>query len=255
MLWIDTHTHFYDTAFDEDRDQAVQRALQNGLRYFLQPSVSMQEYQPMMDFCAKYPEALPMVGLHPCAVGEDYQKQLDFFAQELPKHKFCAVGEIGLDFFHDRTFEKEQVEAFETQISWAKVYCLPVSLHIRKAYDEALKILEKHSPALKGVLHCFGGDLNQAKRAVDMGFKLGIGGVVTFKNATLATILQEIPITHIVLETDAPYLAPVPHRGKRNESAYIPAIALQLCDIYGLNLQEVSEITTRNAVEIFGLSV
>lgn len=263
MTFIDTHTHLYDEAFDADRDDAVQRALEAGVEALLLPDIDSTSRPRQQAFASTHPDCThQMAGLHPTSVKADYEHELQrvhdlLFPQKEASHNrntFVAVGEIGMDLYWDRTFEAQQREALRKQLLWALQLDLPVCLHIRKAHNEVFALLrELDCPRWRGVMHCFGGSLQEARRAVEMGFHLGIGGVVTFKNAGLAEIVREIPLQHLLLETDAPYLSPAPHRGKRNESAYIPIIARKVADIKGISLQEVADVTTASARSLFAL--
>lgn len=262
MTFIDTHCHLYDEAFDADRDEALQRALEAGVTTLLLPDIDSSS-TPRLDALRKqYPEHFRhMAGLHPTSVKEDFEQELQhvrdrLFSQRLtPDSEHCiAVGEVGMDLYWDRTFEAQQREVLKRQLLWAVELHLPVCLHIRKAHNEVFALLrELNRPQWCGVMHCFGGSVQEARRAVEMGFHLGIGGVVTFKNATMAEVVKSIPLDRLLLETDAPYLSPVPHRGQRNESAYIPLIAQKIADLLGVSLEQVAEQTTANARALFSL--
>ncbi|SEQ19414.1 TatD family hydrolase [Flavobacterium urocaniciphilum] len=254
MIFTDTHTHLYSEEFSEDRDLMMQRAFDNGITRLFVPSIDSSYTQKMYDLESQYPEnVFLMMGLHPCYVKENYLEELAHVEAELTKRKFAAIGEIGIDLFWDKTFLKQQQEVFVKQIQLAKHYKLPINIHCRDAFNEVLEILEQEkSPELWGIFHCFTGDFNQANQAIDCGMKLGIGGVTTFKNGKIDQFLKEIDLKNIVLETDAPYLAPVPYRGKRNESSYIKIIGQKLSEIYSLSLEEIAEITTKNSKEVFG---
>lgn len=253
---IDTHTHLYADAFDEDRAEAIKRALDNGVQQFFLPAIDSETHQKMLDLEAEYPDQIfAMMGLHPCSVKtESWEKELAMVENYLNQRHFCAVGEIGIDLYWDKSTLDIQIQAFEKQIDWAIEKDLPIVIHSRESFDETFEVLErKKHPKLRGIFHCFSGDLAQAQRAIDLGFLLGIGGVLTFKNGKIDQFLSEIPLENIVLETDSPYLAPVPHRGKRNESAYIPLVVGKLVDIYGKDFAEIDKITTENAKRIFGI--
>lgn len=232
----------------------MQRAFDKGVSRLFVPSIDSSYTQKMYDLEKQYPESVfLMMGLHPCYVKENYLEELQHVESELTKRKFAAIGEIGIDLFWDKTFLKQQQEAFVRQIQWAKQYQLPINIHCRDAFDEIFEILEQEkSPELWGIFHCFTGDFNQANQAISCGMKLGIGGVATFKNGKIDQFLNEIDIKNIVLETDAPYLAPVPHRGKRNESSYVKLVAQKLSEIYNVSLEEIAEITTKNSKDVFG---
>lgn len=254
MIFTDTHTHLYSEEFAEDRDAMMQRAFDKGITRLFVPSIDSSYTQKMYDLETKYPEnVFLMMGLHPCYVKENYLEELQHVETELSKRKFAAIGEIGIDLFWDKTFLKQQQEAFVRQIQLAKQYQLPINIHCRDAFDEIFEILEQEKSAeLWGIFHCFTGDFNQANQAIDCGMKLGIGGVATFKNGKIDQFLNEIDIKNIVLETDAPYLAPVPYRGKRNESSYVKLVAQKLSEIYNVSLEEIAEITTKNSKDVFG---
>lgn len=251
----DTHTHLYSEAFAEDRPEMIARAMQAGVSRFFIPAIDSTYTQAMYDLEAAYPEQMfLMAGLHPTHVKENYREELAHVARQLAERKFYAVGEIGIDLYWDKTFLKAQQEAFRTQIAWAKQYALPIVIHCRDAFDEVFEILEEaKSPELRGIFHCFSGTREQALQAISCGMKLGIGGVVTFKNGKLDQFIAQIDPRHVVLETDAPYLAPNPHRGKRNESAYIVAVLHKLAELYQIAPEELAQITTRNAQEVFGI--
>ena len=256
MILIDTHTHIYSEKFDHDRDKVIQRAMDIGVQRFYLPSINSSYYNKMEDLKNKYPENMfLMIGLHPCDVkSETYEHELAFVENKLLEEKFAAVGEIGLDLYWDTTTLELQKYAFIKQINLAKKFKLPIIIHIRDAFKEALEIIEKEKDSdLYGIVHCFSGNLEQAKQFIDLGFYLGIGGVVTFKNGKIDKFLKEIPLENIVLETDSPYLAPTPFRGKRNESSYLKVIADKISDIYELMPDEIGKITSENARRIFNL--
>lgn len=254
---IDTHTHLYSEQFDEDRKEVIDRAIQANVTEFYLPAIDSETHEKMLQLEAKYPNVMhAMMGLHPCSVQpESWKKELQLVKEYLDKRSFCAIGEIGIDLFWDKTTLDIQVKAFEQQIDWAIEMDLPIVIHTRESFDETFEVLErKKHPKLRGIFHCFTGDIDQAKRAIDLNFMLGIGGVVTFKNGKIDQFLNEIPVEHLVLETDSPYLAPVPHRGKRNESAYTNLVLGKLVDIYKMDFTEIDRITTENANRIFGKS-
>lgn len=250
---IDTHTHLYLKEFDHDRQEILERATQNGVEQFYLPNIDSTTIEAMLDMEASHPQqCVAMMGLHPCSVRENYREELAIVKDWLWKRPFCAVGEIGLDLHWDTTFAEEQKAAFRTQIGWAKKLDLPIVIHSRKATDEILEILkEEKEDRLRGIFHCFGGTAKQANEIISLGFYLGIGGVLTFKNAGLDATMKSVPPDYVVLETDSPYLAPVPHRGKRNESAYLPLIAKKLAEVKGLDIKEIGAITSANARKIF----
>lgn len=253
-MFIDTHTHLYLPEFDADRDEMIVRATKAGIEKFFLPNIDSTSVNSLHALSEKYPgKCFPMMGLHPCSVKENYKEELSIAHQLLQKKKYYAVGEIGLDLYWDKTHFNQQVEAFETQIQWALDFKLPIVIHCRDAFDEIYNTLLKFKALPKGIFHCFTGTIEQAEKVIALGnFKLGIGGVVTFKNSGLDKTLEKIDVSHMVLETDSPYLTPVPYRGQRNESAYLAIIARRVAEIKNCNLGLVSEITTKNAEEIFG---
>lgn len=249
----DTHTHLYSEQFDDDRELMIQRAKDIGVSRFFIPAIDSSYTERMLDLESKYSaDVFLMMGLHPTSVKGNYLEELDLVRKWIDKRDFIAIGEIGIDLYWDKTFLPQQQEAFKTQIQWAKEKKLPIVIHCREAFDEIFEVLEtEKGDDLFGIFHCFTGTLEQARKAISYNMKLGIGGVVTFKNGKIDQFLKEIDLKHIVLETDAPYLAPTPHRGKRNESSYIAQVVNKLVDIYGLTFEEISEITTRNSKEVF----
>lgn len=255
MLITDTHTHLYSEEFSEDRDVMIQRALNKGVNRFFVPSIDSSYTHLMYDLERQYPEnVFLMMGLHPVYVKENYETELAFVERELAQRKFYAVGEIGIDLYWDKSTLAIQQIAFRKQIQLAKQYRLPINIHCREAFDEIFEILEdEKSPELFGIFHCFTGNYEQALQAISCGMKLGIGGVVTFKNGKIDQFLNQIDIKHLVLETDSPYLAPVPFRGKRNESGYIVNVVNKLSEIYGLSPERIAQITTENSKAIFGI--
>lgn len=255
MIITDTHTHLYSEAFDEDRDAMMQRALDAGVHRFFIPAIDSTYTQAMLDLESNYPKnVFLMMGLHPTHVKENYKEELALVEEWLAKRKFYAVGEIGIDLYWDKTFLIQQQEAFVYQIRLAKKYQLPIVIHCRESFNEIFEILEQEKgDDLFGIFHCFTGTLEQAHKALSYNMKLGIGGVATFKNGKIDQFLNQIDLKHIVLETDSPYLAPVPYRGKRNESAYVIQVLEKLSLIYGRSIEEIAEITTQNSVEVFGV--
>lgn len=253
MTLIDTHTHIYDPAFDLDREAAVQRALEAGVGMMLMPNVDASTIQPMLETHDLFPDCTRvMMGLQPEEVKEDYKSVLALMERELDRNIYIGVGEIGLDFYWDATFEHEQLDAFETQLGWAKQLHLPLSIHCRNAFSFMARILEKHQDGgLHGVMHCFTGSEEEAQVYLDLGFHLGLGGVTTYKNCEVKNFLCNIPLDRIVLETDAPYLSPVPHRGKRNEPAFMVDTAKRIAEIYQIPLEELAETTTNNVKSLF----
>lgn len=256
MTYIDTHTHLYLDKFDEDRSEMIQRALENDVTKIILPNIDESTIASMEKMVQDYPGVCySMMGVHPCDVKKEWEQQLQTIQSYFKRGYHVAIGEIGIDLYWDQSLRDEQMQAFRAQLRWAKQENLPVSIHCRDAWDEILTILDQENDAnLSGVLHCFIGSLSQAEHIIEYGnFKLGIGGVVTFKNGGLDKTLTNVDIAHLVLETDAPFLPPTPHRGKRNESSYIPFIAKKLSDIYGMDEERIGEITTKNALETFKL--
>lgn len=253
MILTDTHTHLYSEAFDIDRDQMIERALKAGISRFYLPAIDSSYTESMYALERKYPENIfLMTGLHPTHVKQDPKTELAHIKENLEYRKFVAIGEIGIDLYWDKTNLKQQQTAFRFQIQLAKQYKLPIVIHCRDAFDEVFEILEaEKSDDLFGIFHCFTGTLAQAHRAISYNMKLGIGGVVTFKNGKIDQFLSEIDLSHIVLETDAPYLSPEPFRGKRNESAYLLNVLDKVAVVYGMDKQDIAEITTNNALDIF----
>ena len=255
MIITDTHTHLYSEEFNQDRDEMIQRAIDVGVSRFFIPAIDSTCTASMYDLEEKYPEhVFLMMGLHPTYVKDNYKDELQHVATELLKRKFYAIGEIGIDLYWDKTHLKEQQDAFRQQIRLAKQYRLPIVIHCREAFDEIFEVLEtEKSPDLSGIFHCFTGTYEQALRAISFHMKLGIGGVVTFKNGKIDQFLHQIDLQHIVLETDSPYLAPIPYRGKRNESSFIINVVQKLAEIYGLSTAEICRITTANSKAVFGI--
>ncbi len=251
---IDTHTHLYSEEFDNDREEVIQKALQKGVTAFYLPAIDSESHDKMLQLESAYPEHIfSMMGLHPCYVKpESWEQELEIVKNYLDQKHFPAIGEIGIDLYWDKSTLDIQIKAFEQQIDWAIEKNLPIVIHTRESFDETFEVLErKKHPKLRGIFHCFSGNADQAKHALDLNFLLGIGGVVTFKNGKIDQFLHEIPLEKIVLETDSPYLAPVPHRGKRNESSYLDLIVGKLVNIYNKDFSEISRITTENAKRIF----
>lgn len=255
MTITDTHTHLYSELFDEDRDAMIKRALKLNVKRFFIPAIDSSYTTAMLDLERAYPEnVFLMMGLHPTSVKENYKDELAHLSSMLSKRKFYAVGETGIDLYWDTSTLAIQQQAFKYQIQLAKQYQLPIVIHCRDAFDEIFEVLESENHSqLFGIFHCFTGNLEQAKKAISFNMKLGIGGVATFKNGKIDQFLSEIDLKHIVLETDAPYLAPVPYRGKRNESAYITEVLNKLSEIYNLPAQEIAKITTQNSKDVFGI--
>ena len=253
MQLIDTHTHLYLPEFDADRDEVVNRAVDNGVVKMLLPNIDLQSVASMLSLENRYTGiCYPMIGLHPTSVKEDYLIQLDKIESLFEKNRFIAIGEIGIDLYWDKTFLKEQIIAFRRQIAFAIDKGLPVVIHSRESFPEVFSVLDEFKrKGLKGVFHAFSGNIKDAENAIGMGFKLGIGGIVTFKNSGLDKIVKEIGPENIILETDSPYLAPVPFRGKRNESSYICIINKKLAEIFGMSEEEIASITFTNTTGLF----
>lgn len=255
MIITDTHTHLYSQQFNNDRKEMMQRALDLNVSRFFVPAIDSSYNDAMFQLEQAYPEnVFLMMGLHPTSVKENYKDELALVKQWLDKRNFYAVGEIGIDLYWDRTFLKQQQDAFKTQIGWAKEKGLPIVIHCRDSFDEIFEVLDDvNDDKLYGIFHCFTGNLEQAQKAISFNMQLGIGGVVTFKNGKIDQFLNQIDLKHIVLETDSPYLAPVPCRGKRNESSYIINILEKLATIYNLSPEEIAKITTENSKQVFGI--
>lgn len=250
---IDTHNHLYAIEFETDRWEVVARSKAVGVERIFLPAIDTETHEDMVRFSKETDGyCLPMMGLHPCSVDGAFEKELSNVLDWLGREHFYAIGEIGLDFYHSTEWKDEQIKAFELQIGMANQHRLPIIIHSRNSMDECIKVLEQRMDAgMKGIFHCFGGDERQAKKIIEMGWMLGIGGVVTYKNAGLAKLLEHISLDHLVLETDAPYLTPVPYRGKRNEPAYVTYVAEKIAEIKKISVQEVVEATTVNAKKIF----
>jgi TatD DNase family protein len=255
MTIIDTHCHLYSEEFATDIDTILHKAQQYGVQQFYLPGIDSTAINAMLTLESNYPQVCKaMMGLHPCYVKENYKDELSIVEDWLQKRPFAAVGEIGLDFYWDKTFVKEQHEAFRTQIEWAIAYNLPIVIHTRNAMQETINIVKEYTnKGLRGIFHCFSGSAESAKEIIKAGFYLGIGGVITYKNAGLAEVLQEIDVAHLVLETDAPYLTPLPFRGKRNESSYLQYIIEKLAAVKQMPVEKIAAITTANAQNIFAL--
>jgi TatD DNase family protein len=280
MYWIDTHTHIYMDASVAEQDACMERTLAAGVQKIVLAGVDREAMQPITDFCSRHKgKAFAAIGLHPTDVFENYVQELEFMEgvlsranefgaslktqrRDLRKRSsltsnmpYVAIGETGIDLYHDKTFFKEQQEAFRRQIAWAKEYNLPLIFHVRDAFEQTMEVLKPlQDGSLRGVFHCYSGNVEQAKEVVDLGFHLGIGGVLTFKNSgALPEVVRQIPLQWLLLETDAPFLAPVPYRGKRNESSYLPLIGYKMAEILGLQAEEVAARTSRNAEKLFGI--
>jgi TatD DNase family protein len=254
MEFIDTHAHLYAEEFENDRHEMLQRAISGGVTKVILPAIDHKYHQAMISMAEKYPGILfPLMGLHPTSVGSDYKKELAIIETYLSKPtKFYGIGEIGIDLYWDKTYYKEQLDAFTIQVKWAMELNMPIVIHTRNSFNEVFSALEPLvTNSLKGIFHCFGGTVEEADKIKNIGFMMGIGGVVTFKNSFLPEVLKKVELNHIVLETDSPYLAPVPFRGKRNESSYLKLIASQLASIYEVTIEEIASQTSENACAIF----
>src|SRR5690554_1712927 len=255
MILTDTHTHLYSESFDEDRNEMIQRAVHDGVKRFFIPAIDSHYTDAMYRLEKDYPEhVFLMMGLHPTSVKENYEEELEKVFEAFSKRDFYAVGEIGIDLYWDKSTLAIQQDAFNRQIQLAKSKKLPIVIHCRNAFDDIFEVLESEkSDDLFGIFHCFTGTKAQAERATSFHMKLGIGGVITFKNGKIDQYLNQIPLEHIVLETDSPYLSPVPHRGKRNESSYLKLVAEKVAEIYSTTVEEVAQITTENSKKIFSV--
>lgn len=252
-MLVDTHTHLYAAQFDEDRTEMMQRAFDAGVERCYLPNIDSSSIESMLELEKQYPKhCFAMMGLHPCSVKENVEEELSIVKNWLDKRSFCAIGEIGIDLYWDKTFFEQQKVAFKQQIAWAKELDLPIVIHSRASTWEVIAILqEEQDEKLRGIFHCFGGSVEEANAIIDLGFYLGIGGILTFKKSGLADTLKAIDLEHLVLETDSPYLAPTPHRGKRNESAYVKLVAEKLASVKNTSLAEIAEVTKANATKIF----
>ncbi|MBK9639887.1 MAG: TatD family hydrolase [Saprospiraceae bacterium] len=252
-LWIDTHTHLYLPEFDEDRSEMMERAIASGLDKMLLPNIEANTIGQVVRMKNEYPDHCDMMmGLHPCSVKENYLEELNLIERALAENSCKGVGEIGLDLYWDPSSLARQMEAFTIQLGWSQQTGLPVSVHTREATEESLGLLERlQDGRIKGVFHCFSGSIEQARRLIQLGFYIGIGGVVTYKKTNLPDLLLELGLDRVVLETDAPYLSPVPYRGKRNEPAYIPVIGARIAEILNMSIEQVGQITTHNAKTVF----
>jgi len=253
-MLIDTHAHIYSAEFADDLDEMLTRARQAGISAVCMPNIDQNSIKPMLDIASEYDWCYPMMGLHPCHVREDYLDALRIVEKHLGAQSFCAVGEIGIDLFWDKTYVDEQINAFRFQISLAREAGLPIVIHSRDSLDQTIQVVrEMQYGTLRGVFHCFNGTVEQAQSIMELGFYMGIGGVLTYKNAGVDKVVEQLPLEFMVLETDAPYLSPVPYRGKRNECAYIATIAEKLAIIKGESMARIAEITTKNAQDLFTL--
>lgn len=252
---IDTHCHLYSEEFNRDRDEMMRRGIEAGVQKFYMPAIDSESHEGMWQLEQKYPDhCFAMMGLHPCYVKENYDSELTLVEDWLSKRSFAAIGEIGLDYYWDKTFVTEQEKAFRTQIEWSLLYQKAIVIHTRNAMQETINIVKEYeSKGVRGIFHCFSGSYESAKEIIKMGFYLGIGGVLTYKNAGLVEVIEKIGLQHLVLETDAPYLSPVPFRGKRNESSYLVHVIDKLTEVLKISREEIIDITTLNAQKIFGV--
>lgn len=252
-MLVDTHSHIYSEDFSNDQEEVIQRAFENDVRKIVLPNIDSSSVKKMLDLADRYPQiCYPLIGLHPTSVNEDYEEELELVAFWLKKRNFYGIGEIGIDLYWDKTFISEQTDAFLRQIILAKKYELPVVVHVRESFDEVFAVLQQEkSDRLRGVFHSFSGTMEQAQLITEFGFKLGINGIITFKNNGLDQILPKIDPCHILLETDSPYLTPVPFRGRRNESSYLVYVAQKVAEIYQLPVAEITRITAENAEKLF----
>jgi TatD DNase family protein len=253
MILVDTHTHLYLEEFDSDRDQSIKKAIDKGIKYLFLPNIDIDSLENMLAVCKKHPDTcFPMLGLHPTSVKPYFEQTLETLNTLFKKQKFFAIGETGIDLYWDKTHLAEQEKAFSIQMEWAVKHNLPIVIHSRNSLNDIIKLIKDFkNPSLKGIFHCFPGSVEQARQVIEMGFLIGIGGVVTYKNSGLAKVVEAVDLKNIVLETDAPYLPPVPYRGQRNESTYIYEIASFVAQIKNVPLEKVAEVTTRNALDLF----
>ncbi len=256
MILTDTHTHLYLDNFNEDREQTIKKAIDQNVKYMFLPNIDSDSIEDMLNLCRLFPNnCFPMIGLHPTSVKDNYKEELSVVDRWLSTSEFIAIGETGIDLYWDKTHAKEQEIAFRHQIELALLHKLPIVIHSRNSIDRIIDIVNDPSyNELQGVFHCFPGTLEHANTIIELGYKIGIGGVVTFKNSNLKDVIEHISLEHILLETDSPFLAPAPHRGKRNESAYINIIAKRIAEIRGISLETVAKITTQNSIELFNLT-
>ena len=253
-MFVDSHSHIYSEEFSTDRAEVIARAVKAGVSKIILPNIDSSTIKSMLDLVDSGPQLfIPLIGLHPTSVKEDFHKELQIIEYWFDKRKFSGIGEIGIDLYWDKTFINEQIEAFRIQIGWAKKMRIPIVIHVRDSFQEVFEVLEQEkAESLTGVFHSFTGNTDQAAQVIDLGFKIGIGGIVTFKNSGLGAVVQQIDLQHILLETDSPWLAPVPHRGRRNESAFITAIAAKIALLHETSIEEVARITTQNTQQLFG---
>jgi TatD DNase family protein len=253
-MFVDSHSHIYSSDFSLDRDEVITRALESGVERIVLPNIDSSSIKPLLDLTDTLPGLFfPLLGLHPTSVKEDFRKELLILEYWLGKRKFYGIGEIGIDLFWDKSFLEEQIEAFTTQITWAKNRKFPIVIHVRDSFNEVMEQLRKvYEPGLHGVFHSFTGNLEEAEQIIEIGFKIGINGIITFKNSDLGDTIQKIDPRHLLIETDSPWLAPVPHRGKRNECSYIVTVAAKIAEIHNVTIEKIAAITSRNAKELFG---
>jgi len=253
-MFVDSHSHIYSEEFSTDRTEVITSAVKAGVSKIILPNIDSSTIKSMLDLADSDPRLfIPLIGLHPTSVKEDFRKELQIMEYWFDKRKFSGIGEIGIDLYWDKTFISEQIEAFRIQIGWAKKMKIPIVIHVRDSFQEVFEVIQQEkAESLTGVFHSFTGNAEQAAQVIDLGFKIGIGGIVTFKNSGLDVTVQQIDLQHILLETDSPWLAPVPHRGRRNESAFITAVASKIALLHETSIEEVARITTQNAQQLFG---
>ena len=252
-MLIDTHSHIYTEDFSDDIAEVIQRAYENEVRKIILPNIDSSTIKKLLDLSEQYPQVCyPLMGLHPTSVNEDYKEELELVEFWLQKQKFYGIGEIGIDLYWDKTFVNEQTDAFRRQIRMAIKYDLPIVIHFRESFNEVMAVLQEEKvPGLRGVFHSFSGTLEQAQQVIDLGFKLGVNGVVTFKNSGMDKVIEKVDPSHIILETDAPYLTPVPFRGKRNESSFLIYVARKVAELHGISVQELAKRSSQNAESLF----
>ncbi len=254
-MFVDSHSHIYSSDFSLDRDEVITRALESGVERIVLPNIDSSSIKPLLDLTDTLPGLFfPLLGLHPTSVKEDFRKELLILEYWLGKRKFYGIGEIGIDLFWDKSFLEEQIEAFNTQIEWAKNRNLPIVIHVRDSFKEVMHELKKaYTPNLHGVFHSFTGTLEEAEQIIELGFKIGVNGIITFKNSDLGDTIQKIDPRHLLIETDSPWLAPVPHRGRRNECSYIVSVAAKIAELHSTTIENIAAITSWNAKVLFGL--
>ena len=256
MQFIDSHTHLYLEAFDNDRDAVIERAIQEGVNKMILPNIDSKTIEPMMELASRFPgHCFPAIGLHPTSVDQDFSQELDVIGNSLKDNRYIAIGETGIDLYWDKSHLEEQKQSLLAQIKWAKDTQLPIIIHSRSSFEETYQLIaSQKDESLQGVFHSFSGSLNQARKIIEMGFKLGIGGVLTYKKSALPEVLKDVSLDHIILETDSPFLAPVPKRGKRNESSFLPHTAEKIAAIKGVDMHTVADATSQNAKALFKLN-